>query len=700
MGNKKGNDHSQCQTLWPGSRTDKNRFMMFTTKMKYLIAVVLDKDVEAVTRELLTDGVLHFVNLTDVSARLKNKVGNMTMQISITRIAEIKKRIESFLSMVSIFPEKEKVLDINTLQPADLEQTEKEMDKLSEQIQGIRERQKSVQQEILKFEDIKRQLELFGDLRSSLKARSHFSFLNIQTGIVPAGRYEEFSEELKSLPSVVINFHTEQNQSSVLLITMKRDENRLNTILGKFGWMDAEIDYEMAGVKENVSQDLDGKLKAFRKEQEELHGQSLAVLHEKSDRLQSLWANLKMNELYYKIQSYFSKTSRTVIFSGWLPAAKTQSLEKGIRKTTGGQCYLELSDPEEIAKEEEKKVKVPVQLKNPKIFSPFQMLVKNYAIPEYGTIDPTPFVAIAYLCMFGLMFGDAGQGLVLLLIGLIGRLFFKKTSENVRNLLTLIGYCGFTAIIAGVLFGSYFGMEWFPPLWFYYHGVVAGHVPGNSVVHDVYGVLVITLYFGIGVIVVGLFLNWINLIRQKKWLKLFLDKTGIIGGWVYGGGIYIGYYFMTQGSKLPDDTTLLLFVFIPMLLFLLKPPLNFFLKETSTPHSHFSPLTILDFLMEWIVELLEIFGGYLANTLSFMRVAGLGIAHASLMIAFFQIAAMSDSALFSFLILIMGNVLVIALEGLSAGIQSLRLNYYEFFSKYFSGSGEAYTPVSLSPGQE
>ena len=104
--------------------------------------------------------------------------------------------------------------------------------------------------------------------------------------------------------------------------------------------------------------------------------------------------------------------------------------------------------------------------------------------------------------------------------------------------------------------------------------------------------------------------------------------------------------------------------------------------------------------MSLITSMLEIFTGYLANTLSFMRVAGLGIAHVSLMMAFFQIAGMvarpsGSFSLFSYLILIAGNVLVILLEGLSAGIQSLRLNYYEFFSKYFSGTGKAYEPVSL-----
>jgi len=98
--------------------------------------------------------------------------------------------------------------------------------------------------------------------------------------------------------------------------------------------------------------------------------------------------------------------------------------------------------------------------------------------------------------------------------------------------------------------------------------------------------------------------------------------------------------------------------------------------------------------------MLEIFSGFLANTLSFMRVAGLGIAHVSLMIAFYEIALMVSNdgrlGVLSYVILFFGNVLVILLEGLSAGIQSLRLNYYEFFSKFFQETGYRYKPISLS----
>ena len=133
---------------------------------------------------------------------------------------------------------------------------------------------------------------------------------------------------------------------------------------------------------------------------------------------------------------------------------------------------------------------------------------------------------------------------------------------------------------------------------------------------------------------------------------------------------------------------------LPSLLIFIKEPYHYLKQRSGNSDEKFNPLTILNFLMQWVVELLEIFSGYLSNTLSFMRVAGLGIAHVCLMISFFTLAEMT-SGIGSVLILILGNILVIGLEGLSAGIQALRLNYYEFFTKFFHGTGKLYTPISL-----
>jgi len=179
-------------------------------------------------------------------------------------------------------------------------------------------------------------------------------------------------------------------------------------------------------------------------------------------------------------------------------------------------------------------------------------------------------------------------------------------------------------------------------------------------------------------------------------MELFFDKGGIIGGWIYGGGIFIAFYLIVHDyKKFPPGMILFLLIGLPSLLLFIKEPYHHFKHKREQSDKGFNLFTIFTFLMQWIVELLEIFSGYLSNTLSFMRVAGLGIAHACLMIAFFTLAEMT-SGIMSVLILILGNILVIGLEGLCAGIQALRLNYYEFFTKFFQGTGVLYTPVSLN----
>ena len=132
------------------------------------------------------------------------------------------------------------------------------------------------------------------------------------------------------------------------------------------------------------------------------------------------------------------------------------------------------------------------------------------------------------------------------------------------------------------------------------------------------------------------------------------------------------------------------------MLLLLKEPLHHWQHRHDKDEKSNLLMLFANIAMEWIVELLEIFSGYLSNTLSFMRVAGLGIAHVCLMISFFTLAGMTSSKIMAAVILVLGNILVIGLEGLSAGIQALRLNYYEFFTKFFHGTGKLYTPISLN----
>jgi V/A-type H+-transporting ATPase subunit I len=684
--------------------------MMFTSNMTYLTAVVLKKDADAVTKELLKQGVLDFVRVSELSGGSDSRLKSVQVAVSTARITENRRRIEMIMGAGRAGFRKDSSASIDDLKPLNLDDIEKKLGEIATASQKIREQQRTVQQEIHKYEDMIRQLSLYGSSESisaqGLRKSSEYSFLTIKTGTMRSDAVSTFEQKLKAYPSVSLITGTQQDRTSMLVISLRKDGKQVQYLLDAAGWMDSEIPIAsnpQQNIKEEALKDMQNQIALMKEQQASLGRQYETFIDDRREWFQSNWSLLTVNELFYRIQSYFSATDRTMLFSGWLPSELKSSLETGLYKAAGERCFLEWHDPVDITEDTKGRVAVPVQLKNPGFLKPFEMLVENFSLPEYGTIDPTPFVAVFYLMMFGLMFGDAGHGLVLVILGFIGKFAFKKSKESSLKLSRLILYCGLSAIVTGVLFGSYFGHPLFPPLWFNYHAIIAGHSSENPGIKSIYDILLITIYFGIAVLGTGLILNWVNLLRKKNWMKLIFDKAGLLGGWMYSAGIYTGFYFAEHQYKtLPGQAVLLAGFGIPALILLFKEPAFLILsKKSGVETDKISLSFLLNMLMEWIVELLEVFSGYLANTLSFMRVAGLGIAHVSLMIAFFQMAQMAGGAggeysLWSYLILFVGNVLVIALEGLSAGIQSLRLNYYEFFSKYFTGSGRAYSPVTIN----
>jgi V/A-type H+-transporting ATPase subunit I len=677
--------------------------MMFTARMIKLFAVVLDHDADKVTEELLREGVMQLINISRVEPEWQERISDVTPQVSMARIADIRKRIEGYLAPLGIYPESPKEVDLEGREPVALDEASRKLDRIADEIREISERQRSVQQEILRLEDIYRQIQLFGPGLSGAALRTQYSFIDVRVGTVPVQHVQSLHDETREVPSVILQLEKDGADQPLLIIFMKRDSDRIGRILDEAGWKDLEISEDVQNMKPEIAQDIEKKISGLMKEQESLHRVAKTRIGEHGDELQRLWVQLRVNELFYRVQSYFKHSSRTVIFSGWLPESKRTTLENNIRRVTSGRCFLEWYAPDLHKREAEKEENAPVLFKNPRFLAPFQMLVKNFGVPEYGTIDPTPFVMVTYLIMFGLMFADVGQGAVLVFLGVLGTFFFKGKKEQLRNLSQLIVWCGAASMSTGVLFGSYFGQPWFEPVWFDFHGIISGRLQGQSVINDIFDILAITVYFGIAVIGCGLVFNWINIVLKKRWTELVFDKGGLLGGWIYFGGVYVARYMVMNGYKtLPDVSAIFWLVGLPALLLFIKTPLHFVRSKSKGGGKKFTLLTPIDFGMEWVVELLEVFAGYLSNTLSFMRVAGLGIAHVSLMISFFELARMAREASsmqvspWSILIIVVGNVIVIGLEGLTAGIQALRLNYYEFFTKFFRGSGEVFSPVSLT----
>ena len=652
---------------------------LFTRKMRMLTAVVMDSSQDKVVKALLDKGVMEFVHIDSIPQDKMKALKGHTSTIAKAVLSDTRVRIEGLLKQGGIILPELTSNDMDNAGNINMDSIKNSLDRVSASLQKVRDQQKLVNQKLLSDEELEKHANSKND-----------EFLDLRVGSITNGKVEDLASRLNELGGIFL-----LDKTPLVTLTLKRDSNRLSEITDKFGWTENPDPQLHRDAKKRAVAALTDEIDGYKKDLEKLADEGKALIVEKKDSLIDMWKQIRMNELCEHVESYFSYTKNTSLFSGWVPEDRADEVEAIIYQVTDGKCILEWTDANDIEQD-----KIPVEMKSPKVLAPFEHLVDNYGTPEYGSINPTPFTAVAYMLMFMLMFADLGQGFVLLLIGIIGGLYYKKhplAKDGLisRYLCNLLLYLGPASMAGGLVFGSCFGYSIFPALWFNYHAVVNGHV-STGAIQNIYDILGITIWFGVGVISVGLILNWINLFRKKRYIELVCSRNGLVGGMFFAFGVWFGYGFVKSGYKVfPQSVLTLPIIIIGVAIIILQTPLEYIHHRKHGGKKKSVPSLVMDTFMELLVEALEIFSGFLSNTLSFMRVAGLGIAHVSLMTAFADMSNLTGNIIAKILIMIAGNILVIALEGLSAGIQSLRLNYYEFFTKYFTGRGIAFEPVGL-----
>jgi V/A-type H+-transporting ATPase subunit I len=268
----------------------------------------------------------------------------------------------------------------------------------------------------------------------------------------------------------------------------------------------------------------------------------------------------------------------------------------------------------------------------------------------------------------------------LALAGIIMALKSKK--QLFKHAGVLLFYGGCASIVYGFLFGSIFGVEHLlPTLWI-------------KPIDSISELFKLAIYFGIGMITLAMVINIINGIRKRNFLGLIFDKAGLLAAILYWSGIVVVTRMLTTQAEAKGEVpvfVIILMLSAVLLLFFREPILH--LAEGK---KKLFPEGVTTGIMGGMVEILEIFLGFLANTVSFIRVAAFGLAHAGL---FMAICALSDAVqgmaggLISGLVIFFGNVLIIGLEGLVVTIQAVRLEFYEFFSRFFEQTDSKYQPI-------
>ena len=314
----------------------------------------------------------------------------------------------------------------------------------------------------------------------------------------------------------------------------------------------------------------------------------------------------------------------------------------------------------------------PTKLKGNWFTKPFRMFVEMYGVPSYTDFDPTNFVAISYTLLFGIMFGDVGQGLVLSLVGYIA---YKLKGMQ----LGAIGIrLGFSSAIFGLVYGSVFGYEEL------YHAPFHVMSPDNTM-----PLLGIAIGLGVALIIIAILFNIFGNMKKKNYGEMLFSHNGI-AGLIFYISVLLMVGDMILGLGLPVGGTFYIIglIVIPILAVFLKEPLIHKMEgKPMFPHGFGG------FFTEGFFELFEIVLSFVANTMSFLRVGGFVLSHAGMMLVVFTLAEMVGGIGY-WVVLVFGNIFVMCLEGMIVGIQVLRLEFYEMFSRYYEGKGKPFTTIS------
>jgi vacuolar-type H+-ATPase subunit I/STV1 len=391
---------------------------------------------------------------------------------------------------------------------------------------------------------------------------------------------------------------------------------------------------------------------------------------EKGEALRRLNSAYRAYEEMLKAACTSLQSDRAVFITGWMDARDRSRLLDILRDICAGRFIVT----------ERRDKAAPVRLLNIPWLKPFELLVRTMGMPSGREIDPTPLTAVTFTLMFGLMFGDLGQGLVLALGGwLLRRFGRKKSKDDLVEAGGILMICGFSAAVCGLLYGSLFSSEHLiPALWFH-------------PTHNIMTLFAVTILMGVVFITVGLAVNILNSLRNADYVEALLEKRSLAILVLYVAVIVFAVGFQRTGAG-PPLWALSAFVFFPLLVFSLRGPLGALLFAAEKPHDR------AEYVVETVMDIVEIALGLFANTISFIRVGAFALSHAGLSIVTYTLAGMVDPTLRSagaILMVIIGNIFIIGFEGLICGIQSMRLEYYEFFSKFFQGDGVAFRPFTL-----
>jgi len=711
--------------------------MLKPVEMRELRIVTLNELVDGVIKRIDALGSVHLTDIKEFLGDWEGLIEPSKADVILMKISELLARIDNLIALLrpgegekkslreTLFKAPEEVgqgrwqAEKINVEEIRLDEVEKDFGDLERTITSLIDKNERLSEELSTAKELLVALKTLDDFGVDPDFVGEHEFISVYAGKLPIGNLDELESTLDTITGgnhLVVSKQITEGETEggkvpfafALIAALKTDKEEVERVLTR-------LDFESQVFPEHIPDSINDAIQDTAAEIQRLESD----INENESEIEEIRATrfkdlLVMQELVQieeskaKAKVLFGKSEHVRVIEGWAPKQEVERIIEGINEETGGFSVVEVIEP----KRED--VRVPSLLNNPRIIKPFESVIKMYGHPLYKDIDPTLITAIMFPVLFGLMFPDMGHGLFILLLGLALMFAFKGLGKEMQGMGIIIVLCGFCSLVAGALFGEFFGFSE------YASHLVAGSVEGAHIpsilvfeplwfepIPNVKFMFVVTMLIGVMHMGLGLLLNTLNELSSRNILK---GIGGFVKIWCLLGALYFllvlfGYSFIDLKAG--------------MVIFILLPILSLFVLKIISELRHDEAggggeasnvekkekrgiMDYLIILIDGVIDaLLENFFRYLANTVSYGRILALALCHAALIEVFILLTFMclqinpTIGPVIAAVVFLLGTAVVIVLEAIMAGIHTIRLHFYEWFTKFYEGGGVEFSPFKF-----
>ena len=635
---------------------------MAIVKMSSFSLFTFDSDRDKLLHELQKFGYVHFTDLKADETLAEEGLETLDVPVDVSIIDEQIQSVKYALDLLKKYDEREtgikamiKGKDSFTFQELEDKVAEFDYDPIILKFRALTGKIDHLSQEEMKLKALTEELRPWKKLDYEIKSLRDFSFSEVFTGTVPKKLMDKLKSELEHLQETYFEILSEgKDEAYIIGISSSTEKEEFNEILRNNSYTSLSIPTEgtPTAEMERVKRDLS----EMKNERAEVKAEIKAMANY-LPQFEEVYEYLLNKKLRFAAETNFLKTENVNVISGYVPTERAEEFRKAVGSTQDNAFYLEVENAEETDKE------VPIMLKNGKFNETFESLTTMYALPTYGSIDPTPYLAPFYFAFFGMMVADLAYGILLLALTGVALKFFNL-DKGTKSFVKFLFYLSFSVIAWGLVYGSFFGdliklPSLIAPMEQYTELLVISVIFGG-----------IHLFYALGI---KAYLSF----REGKPLDALFD----VGFWymaLMGAIGFLAFGFVS----LPD-------IVKPISMWVMIIGMVGIVLTGGRESKSVGGKLAGGFYSLYGIS------GYIGDFVSYSRLMALGLSGGFIAVAMNMIMNMlfdmgPIGILPGLIIFVFGQLFNLFLSALSAYVHTSRLTYVEFFGKFYEGGGKAF----------